>query len=438
MAWTLQDCIGALKQEYPAFYPYAFVEHKGIYVFNLIAKGADPEQAMADMHVVDPEKEAISGSVSIMELLSDASFRDKWRHANLVSHHNDAAVHSQNGGIPTVNGRGFFSERYASSDEIAHGSQAVTGYRVRRSQTVQEHSDYLMHHGIKGQEWGVRNGPPYPLTADKHKAVTQKAQTGNSVDDGRAGNPYVSIAISLASRILMRKVIFPYIADKLKNNIQNSFTADNKKKSKQLISDIADLDKTYDDANPPKQIKGKHSPDEDMAAVNPKYKDGSEPGTSNNCVLCSYTYDLRRRGYDVTALSSSTGNYSEQIAKRLYEKPKMEQARSLTFGMLFDSFARKYPEGARGEFAVHSWYGGGHSMAWEIQNGKFVVFDTQRNLKLAPSDLSNLGFSALNKNNTICRTDNLNLKMSGINQVAAELKSGWKKSLKNKNGIVKE
>lgn len=24
-------------------------------------------------------------------------------------------------------------------------------------------SDYLEHHGILGQKWGVRNGPPYPL-----------------------------------------------------------------------------------------------------------------------------------------------------------------------------------------------------------------------------------------------------------------------------------
>lgn len=25
------------------------------------------------------------------------------------------------------------------------------------------YSNYLVHHGIKGQQWGVRNGPPYPL-----------------------------------------------------------------------------------------------------------------------------------------------------------------------------------------------------------------------------------------------------------------------------------
>lgn len=30
---------------------------------------------------------------------------------------------------------------------------------------VEEHvfNDTLQHHGIKGQKWGVRNGPPYPL-----------------------------------------------------------------------------------------------------------------------------------------------------------------------------------------------------------------------------------------------------------------------------------
>lgn len=28
-------------------------------------------------------------------------------------------------------------------------------------------SNYLMHHGIQGQKWGVRNGPPYPLNGEK-------------------------------------------------------------------------------------------------------------------------------------------------------------------------------------------------------------------------------------------------------------------------------
>lgn len=30
-------------------------------------------------------------------------------------------------------------------------------------------SDFLMHHGIQGQRWGIRNGPPYPLGSSPRK-----------------------------------------------------------------------------------------------------------------------------------------------------------------------------------------------------------------------------------------------------------------------------
>lgn len=32
--------------------------------------------------------------------------------------------------------------------------------------------DELYHHGIKGQKWGIKNGPPYPLV-EKAKTVTK-------------------------------------------------------------------------------------------------------------------------------------------------------------------------------------------------------------------------------------------------------------------------
>ena len=39
----------------------------------------------------------------------------------------------------------------------------------------------LYHHGIKGQKWGVQNGPPYPLELGKQVSSIEKTnrQRGN-------------------------------------------------------------------------------------------------------------------------------------------------------------------------------------------------------------------------------------------------------------------
>lgn len=46
--------------------------------------------------------------------------------------------------------------------------------------------EILEHHGIDGQKWGVRNGPPYPLERQKGKHLTSKAKAQlikDNIDD---------------------------------------------------------------------------------------------------------------------------------------------------------------------------------------------------------------------------------------------------------------
>lgn len=54
------------------------------------------------------------------------------------------------------------------------------------------YDDYLAHHGIKGQKYGVRNGPPYPLAENAHSASEKKAgwkkSLGKTVRNYAEGN----------------------------------------------------------------------------------------------------------------------------------------------------------------------------------------------------------------------------------------------------------
>ena len=48
---------------------------------------------------------------------------------------------------------------------------------------------YLVHHGIRGQKWGVKNGPPYPLDADQHSAREQKSGWRSSLSKPKKKKP---------------------------------------------------------------------------------------------------------------------------------------------------------------------------------------------------------------------------------------------------------
>lgn len=199
----------------------------------------------------------------------------------------------------------------------------------------------LAHHGIKGQRWGIRRGPPYPLKTVKRSPRKSQDRIKGPLDK------YIKVGKMKAREILKARGKERLPAFKMKSRpVENTAQS----------------------------IK------EDLAAVNPsKNKD--------NCVFCSIAYDMRRRGYDVIAREpKETDVYSIYDVSSWYKKPKIvEIADTKDTKDAYDwlvSCLSEYGEGARG-MVTGLWnvppYKYGHAIAWQVFSGKVEFLDGQTN-----------------------------------------------------------
>ena len=101
----------------------------------------------------------------------------------------------------------------------------------------------LYHHGIKGQKWGVRNGPPYPLDSDKSAGKRLKKDKEQLNKD-----------ISESARIISNKEAYYYkeftntdFYKKMRKEQDQLFTKEQKEKIDELELKILDLLDNFDE-----------------------------------------------------------------------------------------------------------------------------------------------------------------------------------------------
>lgn len=141
--------------------------------------------------------------------------------------------------------------------------------------------------------------------------------------------------------------------------------------------------------------------EEDCKAVNPGWGIHGL-GYKTNCMYCTTAFELRRRGYDVTAgKMDHDGEYSEVIKEWFPNSKKptpigdayddspydaiadaKERMKALVLrGKGVRDAARetlfKEPEGSRGNLMIDWTTGSGHSVAYVIENGKPVLYESQ-------------------------------------------------------------
>lgn len=135
----------------------------------------------------------------------------------------------------------------------------------------------LEHYGIKGQKWGVKNGPPYPLKEETHnRVVSGKA---DSTDRMHVKNSFESTMPKFTAK---------------------DYKAYSKTHPVESISEMDRLPKFLD------LMKSRYT-------IN--HVGGSSAGRHYNCPNCASAFEMVERGYDVVARPKPNGSNVEDVEK---------------------------------------------------------------------------------------------------------------------------
>lgn len=137
------------------------------------------------------------------------------------------------------------------------------------------------------------------------------------------------------------------------------------------------------------------------------------PERTNNCMYCTTAYELGRRGYAVKANGRPTGGVPEMLLDMFkFSDPKAifsYDTASNKMDDLMKTFS-DYGDGARGNICVSFKGGGGHSMAWEVINGKVQIIDCQRGKRFKTEEQVREYLGSVKGHIQSFRTDNAELK----------------------------
>ena len=242
----------------------------------------------------------------------------------------------------------------------------------------------LYHFGIKGMKWGIRrfqdkNGR---LTNAGKKRYSDDSndtdQTENTKKRGLTDKQKKYIKIGAAAAITALAVYGGY---KLYQNRDLLFN-----------KSIGDLDfKDFDQSLGFKKISKKTSIMSDIKNINPNFSPYNRE-TSMNCGNCTLAFEMRRRGYDVSARGNSngmkishfgeffTGLKSESFiqfdpSEKILQSSGREKG-SLVKDLISSNISKQYKDNASGAlFFPHTY--GAHWINWVKEGSSVKFYDGQ-------------------------------------------------------------
>ena len=277
--------------------------------------------------------------------------------------------------------------------------------------------EYLAHHGIRGQKWGVRNGPPYPLGEKDDSASEKKAGWQKSLDiyqENQQSSSDKGLTVTKGgAKINMPRETGGNYQSRISNE---ALSISNK--IRQVANKTGLNIKT-----------GSMSIDEDCKAVDPDYNPNN-PLARNNCGKCSAAYVLRRMGLDVEAEDmrkeeADIGLDYNDFGKYFkgYKPEGIITGNHFTKNGYRDALSKKLlklcnnENGAMGIMLIGNGYSIGHFVSWENVNGQIHYIDSQGKTPNADYIFQGMASGTLLRGCWVGRLDNLEINTDTIGEL---------------------
>lgn len=272
---------------------------------------------------------------------------------------------------------------------------------------------YLYHHGILGQRWGKRNGPPYPLDSKEHSASERKAGWRRSLDKGsdetynkdrnksekkhlsEGQKRAIKIGIAAAASALAAYGTYKLVKSGKLDNVINAgkeklnslfkTEVEHKRFGEFLSGDADDIlgKEKRRFSSVFKKLTKCESISDVINNTNPLR--GTKYGR-NNCSACGIAAFLRTIGYDVKAKGTNGQKQNlGGILEECFKGVKVLDGSATKFGKSRDDAAemlvKRFGQNADGVCNIQ-WKGksDGHVFNWSIRNGIVTFFDAQNGL----------------------------------------------------------